>query len=93
MRLFLIQSESSGFFFLITQRPPAKWSHWLEKLDAIMARSAERIHLLSLLFFQKNRNKVKLLCTVLHNNDGVTCCYIMITHLKACWIAIMPLFE
>ena len=39
------------------------------------------------------QTKVKLLCTVLHNNDGLDCCYIMITHLKACWIAIMPLFE
>lgn len=42
---------------------------------------------------KRNRNKVKLLCTVLHNNYEVSCCYIMITHLKMCWIAIMPLFE
>ena len=58
--------------------------------------------LLTLLVKQTNKNKtkqtnkqtkVKLLCTVLHNNDGLDCCYIMITHLKACWIAIMPLFE
>lgn len=46
----------------------------------------------SYFFLLKKQTKVKLLCTVLHNNDGVPCCY-MITHLKACWIAIMPLFE
>lgn len=93
MRLFYTKRKQR---FLVTQWPLAKWSHWPEKLDASMARSACRA--LSSLFSLKkrkkrNRNKVKLLCTVLHNNYEVSCCYIMITHLKMCWIAIMPLFE
>lgn len=78
--------------FLVTQWPLAKWSHWPEKLDASMARSACRA--LSALFLLKQKQSKAIVYStsqqlwsqlLLHNDYT--------SGKKMCWIAIMPLFE
>ena len=75
------------FFFLVTQWPLAKWSHWPGKSwTPAQQRRHSALSYCLFLFLFKNKIKtiiVKLLCTVLHNIDEASCCYIMITHLES----------